>query len=289
LIPDDKNRENYSGATRILSRLGGVFSNSYFGKLLTLFSQSIWVFLSPSGRQVLSKKQILWQIFFTGFEAIPLVFLVAMLFGTVIVQLVLNVMPAVGFGDLFGEVMVIVIVREFGPLLTAFLVAGRTGAGLATYIGNMTVYSEVDALRSLGIDPIRFLTMPAIIGGTISVLILSLFFNAIAIGAGFIFTQIAIHFFSLNVEIGWTIFRENIFNAMTVNDLIMMVIKPLAFGMIISTISCYQGLRLGNDVREVPQAASSTIVQSYVLIVITNVIISALFISQYLKTLPGLL
>ena len=76
---------------------------------------------------------------------------------------------------------------------------------------------------------------------------------------------------------------------MTVNDLIMMVIKPLAFGMIISTISCYQGLRLGNDVREVPQAASSTIVQSYVLIVITNVIISALFISQYLKTLPGLL
>ncbi len=183
----DPHHPLYSWPSRAVSRVGWLFSNSNPGRILKLFLSAVSIFVESIDKQHrATNQQLLNQIYFTGFQAIPLVAGIAAAFGTVVMVQALTVMPKVGFGGFFGQLMVVVVVRELGPVLTAFLVAGRTGSALATYIGNMKVESEIDALESLGIPALRFLVMPAVIGAMIAMVCLNAIFSATAIGAGFL-------------------------------------------------------------------------------------------------------
>ena len=122
-------------------------------------------------------KNIILQTFFTGVEIFPVLFVVATLFGTIVIVEIMTMMGKMGFSDVVGSLMVVVIIRELGPILTAFLIAGRSGSSLTTYVGGMVIDSEVDALATMGVDPIRYLVMPGLIGGTIATFIMTIIFN----------------------------------------------------------------------------------------------------------------
>lgn len=278
-------RPYLSPPARVLDYLGQALLNSHVGQLTTLFLRALWSLASGHGRWRVDARQIIMQAFFTGIEALPSVFLVATLFGVVVIVEALTVVPKVGFGNFFGNLMVIVIIRELGPILTAFLIAGRSGSALATYIGSMQVESEVDALETMGIDPVRYLAMPALVGGMIASFLANGVFAVSAVGAGFLVAKglvnVAGSFFQ--VQLDWNVFSQSILEALRPMDFVMAVVKPLVFAAIITTNAYYHAAQVQNDVREVPKATSRSVVHSFMLIVVSDLILSLAYILEYLR------
>jgi len=274
-----------SPPARVLETIGRYFMGTHLGKLAALFFKSLWFLISDRRRWKLDLRQIIGQTYFTGVESLWLVMVVATLFGVVVIVEALTVVPKVGFGNFFGNLMVIVVIRELGPILTAFLIAGRSGSALATYIGSMQVESEVDALETMGIDPVRYLVMPALLGGMLAMFIANGVFSVSAIGAGFLVAKalvgVAGDFFALQLD--WTVFSSSILQALRPMDFVMAVIKPLVFAAIITTNACYHARTVQNDVREVPKATSRSVVHSFVLIVLSDLLLSLAYILEYLR------
>ena len=256
------------------------------GKLSVIFFKGIWAFLTIDSRRFRTEfRQIILQVYFTGIEAFPLIAIVAILLGSLTITQAVTVMPKVGFSDFFGSLMVIVIIRELGPVLTAFLIAGRTGAALAAYLGNMKVESEVDALETMGIDPIRYLVMPALIGGMIAMLILNTFFSAIAIVVGYVVAKGLISMLQnmLESKLIWDHYWQSILMGLTPTDFLMVIVKPMIFGAIITTNACLFGTTVKNDVREVPKATSRSVVYSFIFVVLADLLLSLVYISDYIR------
>ena len=214
-------------------------------------------------------KQVTSQVLFTGVEAFWLVGIVGLLCGiTIIIQATTN-MPKFGVGEYFGKILVLVVVRELGPFFTALVFVGRSGSALASFIGNLKVNREIAALEVMGINPVKFIVMPAFVAMVISIVCLAIYFDIIAIIGGYIIAQ-------LNVDIPFGIFISAVLNALTVQDLVISIIKSLLFGSIIATVSSYYGLAV-NNVRQVPQAALKSVVSSMVVTIVINVLITAIF------------
>lgn len=268
---------------RLFYLLGVFFLSSTPGQQFTLFFKTVASVFSKKKNFKSDSKNIINQIFFTGVEIFPVLFVVATLFGTVIIIEVITMMNKVGFSDVVGNLMVIVVIRELGPIFTAFLIAGRSGAALTTYIGSMAINSEVDALASMGVDPIRYLVMPALVGGIFAVLIMTVLFSFSGICAGFLTSKLLIYFVGdmLNVQISWAYLSSAILQSLTMTDFILVIVKPVVFACIIITNASYQGLAIRKDVRQVPKATSRSVIYSFLYIVVFDVILSSFYIFQY--------
>ena len=249
------------------------------GQEVALFVRAIASIFSKNRSFKADTKNIILQTFFTGVEIFPILFIVATLFGTVVIIEVISLMGKVGFSDVVGGLMVVVIIRELGPILTAFLIAGRSGSSLTTYIGGMVINSEVDALATMGVDPIRYLVMPGLIGGSIATFIMTIIFSSSAICAGFLMTKIAIFITgnAFNVQLTWSYLSTEILKAMTFTDFIFIVVKPLVFGCIITTNACYQAMNIPRDIRQVPKATGKSVIQSFFYIVCADVFLSLFY------------
>jgi len=268
---------------RLFYLLGVYFLSSTPGQQFTLFVKTVASIFSRKKNIKSDTKNVINQVFFTGVEIFPVLFVVATLFGTVIIIEVITMMNKVGFSDVVGDLMVIVIIRELGPIFTAFLIAGRSGAALTTYIGSMAINSEVDALATMGVDPIRYLVMPALIGGIFAVLIMTILFSFSGICAGFLTAKLLIYFAGdmLNVQISWAYLSSAILQSLTITDFVLVIVKPVVFACIIITNASYQGLAIRKDVRQVPKATSRSVIYSFLYIVIVDVILSSFYIFQY--------
>jgi phospholipid/cholesterol/gamma-HCH transport system permease protein len=236
-------------------------------------------------------QQIVSQIYNTGIMPLPLMLMVGAILGTVLIINATSLMLKVGYGASFGNIIVIAIVRELGPVLTGFLIAGRSGSSLTTRIASMKVNNEIDALESLGISHIRFLVMPALIGGIIAMLIANCILCLSAIGAGFFITK-SINFFLegfIKAQLDWNTYFFSILAALTPTDFAMGVLKPLAFASIIITNACYYGMRIKNDLRAVPVATSQSVVSSFTFIVVSDLLLSAVYIFGYVQSVRSVI
>ena len=261
------------------------------GQEVALFVRAIASIFSKNRSFKADAKNIIMQTFFTGVEIFPILFIVATLFGTVVIIEVISLMGKVGFSDVVGGLMVVVIIRELGPILTAFLIAGRSGSSLTTYIGGMVSNSEVDALATMGVDPIRYLVMPGLIGGSIATFIMTIIFSSSAICAGFLMTKIAIFITgnAFNVQLTWSYLSTEILKAMTFTDFIFIVVKPLVFGCIITTNACYQAMNIPRDIRQVPKATGKSVIKSFFYIVCADVFISLFYFIDYFNEISKII
>jgi phospholipid/cholesterol/gamma-HCH transport system permease protein len=216
---------------------------------------------------------------------------VATLFGAVVIVEIMTMMGKVGFSDVVGSLMVVVIIRELGPILTAFLIAGRSGSSLTTYVGGMVIDSEVDALATMGVDPIRYLVMPGLIGGTIATFIMTIIFSGSAIGAGYLVIKVltVITGNVLNLQLTWDYLSTEILKAMTFTDFIFIVIKPLVFGCIITTNACYQAMNIPRDIRQVPKATGKSVIKSFFYIVCADVVLSLFYFLDYFNEISKII
>ena len=216
-----------------------------------------------------SYKQIVSQILFTGVEALGLVSIIAIVCGVTIVIQAMTNMPKLGASEYFGNLLVVIVVRELGPFFTSLVIIGRSGAALAAYIGNMRVSKEVAALEVMGIDPIHYLVLPAFVGIVVSMICLTVYFSLIAIVGGLMVAGITVH-----MPLG--IFFAKVFEAISFGrDILPMLIKTFLFGVTIATISCYYGLTV-NNIREVPKVTIKSVVSSMIATIGINGIVTIL-------------
>jgi len=290
-VRSPRNWQRFTLPARAFHLLGLFLLRRPFGQQLALFCRAIASIFSKNRSLKTDSRNIIMQTFFTAVEIFPILFIVATLFGTVTIIEVISMTGKMGFADFVGSIIVVVIIRELGPILTAFLIAGRSGSSLTTYIGSMVINYEVDALATMGVNPIRFLVMPSLIGGCIAMLIMNIFFSASAICAGYLVTKGAVVVTGnmMNIQLTWSYLSTEILNAITLSDFIFIILKPLTFGAIITTNACYQALNIQRDVRQVPKAVSRSVIKSFLYVVVADVILSIFYFVDYMKNLNQLI
>lgn len=210
------------------------------------------------------------QIYFTGWQAMPLITVLALATGGVVVLQSAAQLSVFGNASMFGNLLVVIIVREVGPLLTALIVIARSGTAVASEIGNMRVGKEIEALEAMGINPLSYIVFPRLVGGVMSVLCLAFYFNLIALFGGFLSTR------ALN-DMTLSFFAESLANAIAIDDVGLFLVKNTFSGMIIFTVSCHQGLLVKKSSHEVPQVATKAVVNSIIYVTTFNLLVSILF------------
>jgi phospholipid/cholesterol/gamma-HCH transport system permease protein len=193
---------------------------------------------------------------------------IGLLIGASIIIQTSMMMPA--DGELIGRVLVAVVLRELAPLITAIVVAGRSGTAIATELGNMKVNSEVLALSSLGVDPLRYVVLPRMVGCVVSVVALMIYFSIVSLTAAF------------TIGIVWSgssldSFQQGIAGSVRPHDLLLFLAKGLGLGTIVGWLSCHFGLEVKSSPTEVPQQASRAVVMSLLGCVVYNTVLTACF------------
>jgi phospholipid/cholesterol/gamma-HCH transport system permease protein len=166
-----------------------------------------------------------------------------------------------------GAVILRSVIIELGPVLTALVLAGRVGAGITAELGTMKVTEQVDAMRAMGINPVRFLVAPRIIAGTLMLPIVTIFANMIAIFGGF---MVAVGV----VGVSSATYVNSLKDFFYVKDLISGLIKAVFFGNIIATMGCYFGFTTEGGAEGVGTATTRAVVSACVLILIVDYLLA---------------
>jgi phospholipid/cholesterol/gamma-HCH transport system permease protein len=211
------------------------------------------------------RKVFFRQVYFTGIEAMAKVALIGTLIGIVIITQVSNLVGANAV--LIGKILIWIVVRELGPLFAAIIIIARSCTAVTAELGSMSVNKEVKYLRVMGVDPMSYLIMPRVLGLTVSVFILTFYFQVFAILAGLVLS-------SLVVYIPFLQQLRNIFSELSLYEIGISLLKSAMFGFVISGASCYYGLRVRASITEVPQATTVAVMQSLFMVLVLNGIIT---------------
>lgn len=209
------------------------------------------------------------QILFTGFEALGLIVFVALAVGGIIILEGSVILPDFGRSKLLYTIVVIVVIRELGGLLTAFIITARSGTAIAAELGNMVVNHEVESLVSFGISPVLYLVVPRVLGVVLSMVALNIYFNAAALAGSWFIA----HLFA---PIPIQDFIYKLFSEISSRDILASFIKSLFFGFVIAVVSSYQGLQVSFASTEVPQRTIKGVVLSLIWVIILDIIITAI-------------
>ena len=224
---------------------------------------------SPSGRGE-AFRVIARQVIFTGVDALPVVTFIALLIGLLVIIQAGTTLPLVGAGALLAHIVVVTIVRELGPLITAFIVVWRSGTAITTELGNMRVGREIDALEAMGISLIRFLVMPRLVGAIIAVVCLTVYFDVMAILGGFLVAKI-------KLTIPLAVYIEDVEASLSFTDLYITVIKAVLFGFTIAIICSYHGLSVVSSSTEVPQQTTRAMLNTVTICLVLDIIVAVGF------------
>ncbi|MFH1258601.1 MAG: ABC transporter permease [Elusimicrobiota bacterium] len=168
-----------------------------------------------------------------------------------------------------GTVVGFSLVKELGPVLTAVIIAGRVGASIAAELGTMKVTEQIDALYTLGTNPIKYLAVPRFIACLVVIPILTVLAIATGIIGGFLVSVYKLHIPS-------SVYYDDIFNFMRMDDFFHGLIKSFFFAIIIVVVSCYKGFECHGGAEGVGKATTSAVVVSMVLILVSDYFITAL-------------
>ncbi|HKV04559.1 MAG TPA: ABC transporter permease [Candidatus Acidoferrales bacterium] len=207
------------------------------------------------------------QMDFIGVGSLPIVLIAGFFIGAVLVLQTASEFQRFGETALTGDAVALALVRELGPTITALVVAGRNASGMASELGSMVVTEQVDAMRALGTDPIRKLMTPRVVGTIFVLPILVALADFIGLVGGFLVAY-------LTLRLGAVQFWTRAIDALEFGDLVQGFVKPVIFAFIISTIGCYQGLRVRGGTQGVGRATTSAVVISSVIVIVADAFIS---------------
>ena len=210
------------------------------------------------------------QIYFTGWQALPLISMLSLASGVVAIMQSSAQLSLLGNVDFVGNLLVVVIVRELGPLITALVVIARSGTAVASELGNLRANREIEALEAMGIHPLSYIVFPRLLGGVISVLCLAFYFNVNALLGGFVVTSFVHH-------MSFQVYTDALAQALSSHDVVLFLVKNGFSGLIIFLNSSYQGLQVRQSSHEVPQRTTKAVVDSIMYVVLFNFLTTLLF------------
>jgi len=215
-------------------------------------------------------KVVVMQILFTGVNALAIILLIALSLGAVIIFEGIQVF-SLGPNSLMYTILITIITRELGPLLTAFIVMARSGVAIATELSNMVISQEIEAYLSVGINPISYLVVPRFLGVTVSVVALTLLFSVGGLGGAWLIVQFL-------QPVPAAEYFGNLLSQLTLADLTASVLKSVVFGMLIAVVSSYHGFQANQSPTEVPVLVIKAVGRGFGFLIVANVILTVVFL-----------
>ena len=233
------------------------------GRIMILFAQTVsWTFRPP-----LQGREILKQMEEVGVRSFPVVVITAAFTGMVLALQSYTGFKRFGAETMVGTVVALSLTRELGPVLTGLMVSGRVGSAMAAELGTMRVTEQIDALHTLATNPIKYLIVPRFLAALIMLPILVIFADVIGILGGYL---VSVQILGTNP----TLYVRRTWNYLEFNDLYSGLLKAIFFGIIIATISCYQGFSAQGGAEGVGRATTKAVVLSSLAILISNYFIT---------------
>ena len=204
-----------------------------------------------------------------GTDAVPVVCLLGFLIGAILAFQSAPPMSKFGGRDLIPTLVSIAVVRELGPLIASILMSGRTASAFAAELGTMTVTEEVNALRAMGLDPVKFLAVPRVLAAILVAPVLGVISSLMGVLGGY----------SVMVNYGFSVDRylHQVQQAVNYRDLLTGEAKTLVFGLIVGGVGCLRGLRTGSGPGAVGDSTTRAVVTSIVLIIAVDGLFGVLF------------
>jgi len=238
----------------------------YTGGLMVLLGQTVfWTFTSR-----LRKWQTLEQMNKIGVASFPIIFLISLFTGMVLALQSAYQMQKVGAEMYIASLVALSLTRELGPVLTALIVAGRCGAAITAELGTMRVTEQIEALETLSANPVRYLVVPRFLALLFMVPLLTIFADFFGMVGGYLIGVGKLNItHSMYVKMTW--------DPLAIKDVTTGLIKSVSFAIIICVISCFEGLNSEGGAEGVGKATTSSVVRSFILIIIADCFFTALF------------
>lgn len=265
-----KDKENHDGLiTQIGSASVNIFQDiinfiTFAGELL--FALAYTVFHPKS----LRAKDVLFYMKRAGVDGLPIVALISLLIGLILAFMSYLQLRSIGANIYVPSLVSFAMVKELGPIMTAILVAGRSGSAFAAEIGTMVVNEEVDALSTMGFDPVRFLAVPKVLAAVIVVPVLTLYSDFFGIIGGLI-----VGVTGLDLTANTYVIQS--LKTIKVFDIVSSLIKAAVFALIIAGIGCQKGFQVRAGAQDVGKYTTSAVVAAIFLIVVADSIFAIMF------------
>jgi phospholipid/cholesterol/gamma-HCH transport system permease protein len=240
----------------------GAFALITLGVMITKFGRSSEV-IRPLIRREISR---------SGVRLLPLFIFLSAALGLLVIGQTVSWLSRVGAVDLLGTVMVVVIVRELGPLLTALLVLARIGTANVVELGTARATGEVEALEALGVDPVHYLVVPRVVGMALGTFSLTVYLILGSLISGYVWA------FLQDVPLRPEQYLNQLAASLSWIDFAFLALKTCGFGTLIAMVTCYHGLAQPLRLEEVSNAAVRAVAQA----VVGCVLLDAVFIVLYL-------
>ena len=237
---------------------------SFIGETACALAKSI---MQP---QRIRWRPILFNIRSAGFDALPIVGLLSFLLGIVVAYQGAGQLRQYGANIFVADLVGLSMLREFAPLMTAIIIAGRSGSAYAAQIGTMAVTEEIDAMRTLGISPQELLVLPKVIALFIAMPLLTVFADALGVFGGMLMAQ-------QQLDVGFIEFLDRFVKAVSPTAFMIGVGKAPIFALIIAMVGCFQGFRTRGGADSVGRQTTRSVVQSIFLVIVADALFSVAF------------
>ena len=248
-----------------LGRLGAQILDvlQVLGEVVRLFVDTLR--LTPAA--VVDRGRVVAQLVRVGTETLWIGALLSIFVGMVLVVQAAGQMRNVS-QDVLGPIVGLSMTKELGPVMMAFLLAGRAGSAMAAELGSMTVYDEINALRTMDIDPVRFLVMPRFVAATLALPVLILYADFIGVWGGALVVAV-----DPVITIPVSSYFDRMLEWVKFGDFVTGLVKGLVFGMIASIVPCAIGLRTKGGTEGIAVSTTSAVVWSFILILVFDFLI----------------
>jgi len=206
---------------------------------------------------------IIRQMDFIGFGSLPIVILTGFFTGAVLALQTASTLATFGETSLTGQLVMLSLVRELGPVLTSLMVAGRNSSGIASELGSMVVSEQIDAMRALGTDPSKKLVTPRLVATVVMLPMLTVISDFMGLLGGF-----ATSFFIIRMNPSQ--YWYSAYQALSFEDLFQGLAKPLVFAFVVALVGCYYGLTTSGGTQGVGRATTQAVVAASVLILVCD-------------------
>jgi len=240
------------------------------GMLAFLGETSIAILRSVAQPSRIRWKPILYNLENAGFRALPIVGLLAFLMGVVISYQGSGQLQRYGANIFIVDLVGLSMLRELAPLMTAIIVAGRSGSAFAAQIGTMKVTEEIDALRTIGISPMELLVLPKVLALVIALPLLSVYADMMGVLGGMVMAK-------TQLGVSYTDFIDRFGEAVKLSAFLVGIGKAPVFAAIIAMVGCFQGLQVGNGPDSVGKQTTVSVVQAIFLIIVADALFSVIF------------
>lgn len=205
------------------------------------------------------------QIYFTSLQILPVFLLVSIIFGSLLISIVFQLLKEFGLTEFFGHVLMGLIVTELSPFLTVLLITLRSGSAINAEMAVMKVNREIKTLETFRIDVINFLVVPRVINGIASIVLLSSLFSIVLLGSGILFSWLI---FGMGIDV----YINILLDSTNFSDILIALLKCAIYGFFITLIPIRFGLRASHELTSIPIAVSQGMVNVFTAILMIEVL-----------------